>query len=319
MIKNILIKARQGQDLSKEDALKLLNVKNGSEDFYELLSAANQLTREEFDNKGYVFAQIGINVEPCSVDCKFCSMGKSHFAMNETKKKSINEILEETNILIQDGVDDLFLMTTADYPVEDYLKIAREVRNKIPDDVRLIANIGDFDKDTAFELKEAGFTGAYHINRLREGIDTTVKPETRIKTLDAIKEAGLEFYYCVEPIGPEHDYEEMVEEIIRARDYDVDVMAVMRRTPVKGTPLFDKGQITALELTKIAAVTRIVSKPQRAMNVHEVIPMTLLAGVNLLCAEAGANPRDTVSDTETGRGCNVHLIRELLIEAEYDV
>ena len=28
--------------------------------------------------------------------------------------------------------------------------------------------------------------------------------QTRIDTLDAIKKAGLELYYCVEPIGPEH-------------------------------------------------------------------------------------------------------------------
>lgn len=35
-----------------------------------------------------------------------------------------------------------------------------------------MANIGDFGLDTALKLKEVGFTGVYHINRLREGEDT---------------------------------------------------------------------------------------------------------------------------------------------------
>lgn len=68
---------------------------------------------------------------------------------------------------------------------------------------------------------------------MREGIDTTIKPETRINTLNAVRDAGLELYYCVEPIGPEHSYDELATEMLRARDYGVQVMAVMRRTPVK--------------------------------------------------------------------------------------
>ena len=70
----------------------------------------------------------------------------------------------------------------------------------------------------AVQLKEAGFDGAYHIVRLREGTDTQIPREKRIATLDAITKAGLDLYYCVEPIGPEHTYEELVDEMLRARN-----------------------------------------------------------------------------------------------------
>ena len=94
-------------------------------------------------------------------------------------------------------------------------------------------------------------------------------------------------------------------------------MAVMRRTPVAGTLSEGQGMITSAELTKIAAVTRIVSRPCRSMNAHEVTPMSLLAGVNQLYAEAGANPRDRVFDTASGRGYSVESVRRLLLDAEY--
>jgi len=319
MINEILNKATQGQLLNKEEALALLNIDNHSPDFYKLISTANEMTRLEYKNKGFIFAQIGLNAEPCSANCKFCSMGKDHYTMDSVWKKDKDSILSEAKSLINDGINDLFLMTTADYPIDELLNIAKQVKEILPDSIKFVANIGDFDNTTALKLKKAGFTGIYHIHRLREGIDTSIKPEVRIETLDAIKNAGLDLYYCLEPIGPEHTYEEMIDEMLRARDYKVDVMAVMRRVAVQNTPLFEKGQITAVELSKIAAVTRIVTRPKRSMNAHETTQMSLICGVNQLYAEYGANPRDSISNTEHSRGLTVENVRQLLIDAEYIV
>ena len=136
--------------------------------------------------------------------------------------------------------------------------------------------------------------------------------------MDAIKKAGLEIYYCVEPIGPEHSYDEIADEILRARDYNVGAMAVMRRMPVIGTPLYEKGQISSVELFKIAAVTRIVTRPYRSMNDHEPVQMSLICGVNQLYAEVGVNPRDSTSNTEKSRGLTVADVRQMLIDANYE-
>ncbi|WP_406541284.1 hypothetical protein [Clostridium ljungdahlii] len=186
-IDKILNDAKSEKLLNKEEAIALLNVKNNSSDFYKIISLANEMTRSEFNNKAFIFAQIGLNAEPCPVNCKFCSMGKNHYTMESTWRKDINSILSETKAIVNEGINDLFLMTTADYPINDFLNIARNVRSILPDNIRLVANIGDFDYVTALKLKEVGFTGAYHIKRLREGIDTTIKPETRIETLNSIK------------------------------------------------------------------------------------------------------------------------------------
>lgn len=319
MISKILEKARKGITLNKRDALTLLEVDQASPLFYELIATANELTRKTYHNQGYVFAQIGLNAEPCSKNCKFCSLGSTHYAVDCEWKKSEEAIQQEIQQFVESGVHDIFLMITADYDLEAFLDIVSQARQLIPEHIRLVVNMGDFDNDIGRRLKKIGVTGVYHIHRLREGIDTDILPEVRIATLDAIKEVGLELYYCVEPIGPEHTYDEIADEMIRARDYGVSVMAVMRRVPIAGTPLYDKGQITSLELTKIAAVARLVSEPTRAMNAHEVTPMSLIAGVNQLYGEYGANPRDIHTHTEEGRGYSINQIKVLLTDAEYQI
>jgi len=306
-------------ELNREEVIKLLSLDTDSVEFYHLLYLARNHSVKTFDNRGYVFAQIGINAEPCSVNCKFCSMAANHYVLPNRWQKSVDEITEGVKQLVADGANDIFLMSIADYPVEKFIEIGKAVRQHIPANIRFVANIGDFDLPTAHRLKEAGFTGVYHIVRLREGIDTGKSVAQRVKTLDAVCDAGLELYYCVEPIGPEHSYEEIATEIFRAKEYRIKAMAVMRRTPLEGTPLFDYGTISTPEVCKIAAVTMLVVRPERSMNIHEVTEMSFLAGINQLYAEAGANPRDTNDNTENNRGYNIPAIRRLLINSGYVV
>ncbi len=232
-MERIFNKIETKAELSKEEVIKLLSVETTSIEFYRLLYLARKYSKETFKNKGYVFAQIGINAEPCSVNCNFCSMAAGHYVLPDRWQKSIDEVAEGVKQLVAECADDIFLMTTADYPVEKFIEIGKTVRQYIPSEIRLVANIGDIDLPTARQLKDAGFTGAYHIVRMREGIDTCASVEQRVSTLDAIRDAELELYYCVEPIGPEHSYEEIATEIFRARDYHIEAMAAMRRTPAE--------------------------------------------------------------------------------------
>ncbi len=317
-VEMILSKSAQGAPLTRADAVELLRIRNGSDDFYALIAAANRKSRLEFGNRGYVFAQIGLNSARCSGNCKFCSLARESYALPSEGEKTKDEILREAEAILNEGIDALFLMTTADFDQQQFIDIGHGVAQLTAGRASLVANIGDFDEVTARSLMAAGFTGAYHIVRLREGIDTDIAPQTRVQTLDAIRAAGLQLYYCVEPIGPEHTYEEMAEEMLRAREYRVDVMAVMRRVGVSGTPLAGAGERSELEMTKIAAAARLVTDPKRSMNVHEPMRMPLLAGVNQLYAEFGANPRDEAAHTEGSRGYTVRRVRQMLRDAEYD-
>ena len=319
MLGSVLGKIQEGALLSKQDAVTLLSVKNTSEDFYRILSLANERSRKQYNNKGYIFAQIGINSAPCSCNCNFCSLGRDHFSVDVQFEKDKKQVISEAIIIAKENFDVLFLMTTADFDKEQFISIGAAVRENIPANIQLVANTGDFDSEYAKRLKAAGFSGAYHVVRLREGKDTGIPKTTRIATLEAIRAAGLELYYCVEPIGPEHSYDEIADEMIRAREYDVNIMAVMGRVNVKGTPFENSETLSELELTKIAAVTRLVTNPKKSMNIHEPMKMPLLAGVNQLYAEYGVNPRDTNSDTGVNRGYTIERVKKMLLDAEYEL
>lgn len=303
--------------LSREDALELLNIDSHSTEFYELLAKANELSRREYENRGYIFVQIGINSAPCSGNCKFCSMSADSYMLDVEMEASKEEVIEQVKKAVEEKVDALFLMTTADYSLDKFADMASAVKEYLPEDMMFIANTGDFDEEGAKKLKKAGFTGAYHIVRLGEGEDTDLPVKNRLQTLNAIKAVGLDLIYCVEPIGPEHTYEQIADEMLRAREYGVDVMACMKRVCVPGTPLGLKGEITDLELTKIAAVARLVTRPKQSMNVHEPKELALLAGVNQLYAEIGINPRDCNAETQNSRGYSIEQAKNMLRQADY--
>ena len=317
MVRQILRKIDEGINLTKEDAVALLNTDNHSNGYYQILSKANGLSRKEYGDRGYVFVQIGLNSNACSGNCKFCSLSKDFFSAESVVNKNEEDILIEAAKAARQNIDALFLMTTADYDFDKYISISKKVKAVLPKSIKFVGNIGDFDAQKAKTLKDSGFKAMYHVVRLREGTDTDIAQEKRISTLNAMKEAGLELYYCVEPIGPEHTYEEIADEMIRAREYDVNVMAVMRRVNVNNTDYFPNLQISDLEITKIAAVARMVTRPKVSMNIHEPLPMALIAGVNQLYAEVGVNPRDSKVDTEKNRGYTVSQIKDMLADAGY--
>ncbi len=307
-----------GGEISRGEAVELMKIDEDSDDMYALASAANTLTRRQFGDRGEVYAQVGINLWPCPKSCAFCSFGEKWNVIKSRMEFSLEEVVLRAKAFEDAGANAIFLMSTADYSYERYVEIARAVRKAISPDMPMIANLGDFGPKQAEELLDAGFQGAYHVFRLREGRDTEIDTEARLRTLKAIKGSGLVLGYCVEPIGPEHSPEELVEEMFRGKEHGAVNHASMWRVPVQGVPLAKHGKISGMGLAKAVAVTRIVVGDSiRAMGVHEPRVLSLRAGANQIYAETGPNPRDTIEDTSKGIGFSVEACRNMLREAGY--
>lgn len=316
-MKKLLEKARSGAELTRDDALELMSIEVLSGDYYELMGIANAESRAQYKGRGSIFAQIGIEASPCPGNCKFCSMAESVFPKENSFLLPVETAEETARLLVKQGADEMFLMTTVNYTNSNFLDYAARVRRHLPDGMRFVANVGDFDLNFARELRKVGFTGVYHVCRLREGVDNDLTLAQRERSLDATCEAGLERYYCVEPIGPEHTNEEMVDEMERTRKYGAEVAAVMKRVCVPGTELYERGEISSAELAKICAVARLFIKPCRAMGVHEPDLLSLMSGANQIYAEVSVNPRDLSLSTETSRGANMDKARALLAAANW--
>ena len=298
----------------RDQLLHLMSVDVLSEGIYALMSMANKMTRNLFSNMGEVHAQVGINYAPCSKRCKFCIFSRVTKSLEFNKE----EIVRRAKAFEDEGTNTIFLMTTADYNFNKFLSIGRAVRRVINPQMPLVANIGDFGYNEAKELLDAGFTAIYHVCRLREGIDTCIDPKDRLATIKAAKSVGLDLSYCIEPIGPEHTHEEIVDATLLGRELEPTIMATMRRIAVPSTPLSLYEQISELELAKVEAVTRLaIGDNILAMGVHEPNIPSLLAGANQIYAETGPNPRDTLEDTSSGRGFTVERCRQMLREIGY--
>jgi biotin synthase len=211
-------------------------------------------------------------------------------------------------------------MTMHDFNFRRLLAIVSAVRRILPRQTQIVVNTGDLDGTQGAELRSAGVNGAYHICRLREGRDTGLKPAQRKRTLEIIKNAGLDLYYCCEPIGPEHTPEELVEQMFTGIEFGCYQHAAMRRVCVPGTPLAARGQITERRLAQIVAVVSLAAlgcKETKGIAVHEPNLLGLCAGANAIYAETGSNPRDAAADTTGHRGLDMNNCREMLYEAGF--
>jgi biotin synthase len=316
----VLERAAENQAPTKQECCQLLSFPENSLESGVLMAAADHISRRRFANKAVLLGQIGIEIAPCPGRCKFCAFSAGH-PMPDNGQLSMEQILERAYVFTEGGdLDALFLMTMHNFDFSRLLSTVSAVRKVIPSRTQIVVNIGDLEGSQGEELRSAGVKGAYHIYRLREGNDTDLHPTQRIRTIEIIKKAGLDLYYCCEPIGPEHTPEELADQMFIGIEFGCFQHAAMRRICVPGTPLFEKGQITERRLAQITAVVALATlgcRETRSIAVHEPNLLGLCAGANSIYAETGSNPRDTAADTRGHRGLDMNDCRTMLREAGF--
>jgi biotin synthase len=212
-VEQILTNAVEGHAPTREECLSLLSLPEHSLEAAIVTATADVVSRRRFGNRAMLLGQIGIEIAPCPGNCKFCTFGEDHTTFARARL-TLEEILARAHAFADAGdLYALFLMTMHDFEFSSLLATVETVRKAIPGHTQIVVNIGDFDAVQAQELRAAGVSGAYHVCRLREGADTSLDPAQRRKTFGVIRDAGLDFYYCCEPIGPEHSPAELVEQL----------------------------------------------------------------------------------------------------------
>ncbi len=316
-VREILRKGSDFEGIDRDEALELLRLDLHSPEVYALTQTANEMSRYQFGNKGESHFHIGLNVAPCKFNCSFCSLTVKAGIFTEEKEFPQENILGWAKQAEENGADALNLMTTGTFGFERLIEIGRLLSKQIS--IPLVANTRDMSYKEAELLLDAGFVGAYHAVRLGEGKDTPFKRESRINTIRILNDVGLTWMNCVEPVGPEHDQEEIVDLMFLAREYKATYSGVMRRINFPGSPKGRYGMISELELARMVAVSRLVmGSIPKAHCTHEPNILSLISGANLLFPEVGSSPRDSEPDTSKGRGWPIMVCREMHKEALWD-
>jgi len=319
-IKEIIDDAYYGKLLNQQQIRELLELNTCSEEFFYLLAKARQMSEEVSSGKAEIHGQVGVNSGPCGCNCAFCSFAAGNNIFTEQQVEPLERVIEQSLDLEQAGANAIYLMATAQLNFQRFLEMGRQVRRSLQTGIPLIANMADFNYEQAVALRQAGFAGVYHAVRMGEGEVTRVKLETRLQTIETARQAGLAIGTCVEPIGPEHSVEEIIEKIILAREAGPGFSGAMRRVTLPGTSLYKYGMVGETRMALLVAAVRLATPREVPGNcTHEPNVLGAVAGANLLWAEAGSNPRDVVNDTETGRGFDVGRCQEILVDAGWQV
>ncbi len=257
-IDHILKDAADGRPITKAEAVQLLALPENSQDAALLRATATMVSRRRFANSGLLLGQIGVDMAPCDGDCAFCFFGKSHTSVEPTLLGA-DEIVSRCERFADGGAEGVFLMTMHRFGFEWFRDLCAELHRRIPAHLEILANVGDISPAQLGELKDAGVSGAYHVCRIREGIDSCMTPADRWATIERILEAGLSWYNMCEPLGPEHTPEELVEQMWLGVDLPCTQHGVMQRFPVPGSPLYHHGQVSLSRLGQVAAVVALAT------------------------------------------------------------
>ncbi len=313
----ILERGAGGGGIDRPQALDLMALALHTKEVYALMETANRLSREQFGNKGENHFHIGVNVAPCPLNCRFCSLTQQAGIFTEAVDFGEEQILAWARHARDYGADGLNLMTTGTFSFKRLLVIGRLLKGAV--DIPLVANTRDINHKGGEALLAAGFVGAYHAVRLGEGRDTPLNREKRIRTIQVLKDVGLRWMNCIEPVGPEHSLDEIVDLMFMARRYEATYSGIMRRINFPGSPMTPYGMISELEMARMVAVSRLVmGTVPKAHCTHEPHSASLLAGANLFFPEVGASPSDGEADTGKGRGHSVEHCHAIQKEMDWD-
>jgi biotin synthase len=152
------------------------------------------------------------------------------------------------------------------------------------------ASIGHMSADRAKQLKEAGIQRVHHnvetAHSYYPEVSTTVRYEGRIRTIDAVKEAGLES--CVGGILNLGESErQRVEMAFELSEIDPDSVPINLLNPRSGTKFGDRKMMDPWEVIKWVAIFRLILPDAlfrlcggRVENLGELQPLAVKAGLN---------------------------------------
>lgn len=297
-IEHIVDAALAGEQPGRDELVRLMDVSEFSLDAYYIKWAADQRRRELSDNTAEVHAQIGIDANPCSKNCLFCSFAAVNTARSGKMEMPAEQIVEYAKAYVEQGANCLTIMITADYDFGQYLDNLAQVREAVGPDMPITANMGDFDLPMAEQLKAVGVGSVYHAVRMGEGVVTDIPLDMRFNTIEAAHAAGLKVLTCLEMIDPRHTNDEVAANMLRLAACKPQKAGAWGMIPVPGTQMCDDEHYTFLKYGLYGDIMRLACGPETRFN------------SNLEWAEVGTNPRDDSDATEkNGLGESVEKVR----------
>jgi biotin synthase len=278
--------------ISFDEALALGEITE-HEDIGTLVERAWAVRRERFDDSTDLCSLVNAKSGGCAEDCGFCA--QSRYAEADTPMHAMMEpeqILEHARAAEAAGAHRFCMVTQGQglgkRDFERILEGARLVSEQT--NLKRCVSVGHLSPDRARALKDAGVQRVHHnVETARSYYDevtTTVRYEGRIRTIDAVADAGLES--CVGGIlNLGETPRQRVEMAFELAEINPTSVPINLLNPRPGTKFGDRDLMDAWEVVKWVAIFRLILPDAlfrlcggRVENLGELQPLAVKAGLN---------------------------------------
>jgi biotin synthase len=258
-----------------------------------LVERAWEVRRDRFGDSTDMCSLVNAKSGGCAEDCGFCA--QSRYAESDTPMHAMMEpeqILEHAKAAEAAGAHRFCMVTQGQgLSKRDFAKVlegARLVSEHT--NLKRCASIGHMSADRARQLKDAGIQRVHHnVESARSyypEVSTTVRYEGRLRTIDAVKEAGLET--CVGGIlNLGETPRQRVEMAFELAEINPDSVPINLLNPRTGTKFGERELMDPWEVVKWVAIFRLILPDAlfrlcggRVENLQDLAPLAVKAGLN---------------------------------------
>jgi biotin synthase len=278
--------------ITPQEALHLGELEDPHE-IEALVDRAWSVRRERFSDSTDMCSLVNAKSGGCAEDCGFCA--QSRYAEAATPMHPMMEpeqILEHARAAEAAGAHRFCMVTQGQ-------GLSRRDFEKVLAGARLVAehtnlkrcvSIGHISRDRAQALRQAGIQRVHHNVETAESyypeVSTTVRYEGRLRTIDAVKEAGLET--CVGGIlNLGESREQRVEMAFQLAAINPTSVPINLLNPRPGTKFGERDYMDPLEAVKWIAIFRLILPDAlfrlcggRVENLKDFQQMAIKAGLN---------------------------------------
>jgi len=278
--------------ISFQEALDLGEIADRDE-IAQLVERAWAVRQERFGDSTDMCSLVNAKSGGCAEDCGFCA--QSRYAEADTPMHAMMEpdqILEHAKAAEAAGAHRFCMVTQGQgLSKRDFAKIVEGAKLVAEQtNLKRCASIGHMSPARAKELREAGIQRVHHnVETARsyyDDVSTTVRYEGRMRTIDAVRDAGLET--CVGGIlnlgESPHQRVEMAFELAEVDPTSVPINLLNPRT---GTKFGDRELMDPWDVVKWVAIFRLILPDAlfrlcggRVENLEDLAPLAVKAGLN---------------------------------------
>jgi len=153
----IVSKSLDGAVLNEEEIAQRFRIPLFSQESAMMLSAAREKSERASNGLAEVHAPVGLKVAPCPNNCLCCVFTAKNKVVTEPLELPIEEAADQPKRFQEDRANAIFVMSTADYPVDRFIEVSQEIRKSLRPETILVANVGDFQREQAGRFKDCGF------------------------------------------------------------------------------------------------------------------------------------------------------------------